>query len=439
MAAATHADPKLTALLADSEALAPAPVAAIARLRQAAQAALEGGRLPGRKDEEWRFTPLTALTEQRFPLGEGGPAELAAGALSRYALPETEGYRLVMVDGAFSPGLSRLEALPAGAYLGPLAEAPAGVLDAHLGTVADLGATEVFTALNGRYAGQGLALFVPRGVALPHPVQFLHVSTGTAPTASYPRFLVVLEAGAEATVVQTYVCLAEGETLTNSVTEIVLGDDAGLKHVRVQSESRKGVHIGRTAVRLGRASRYAIPSVTLGGRLSRFDLDLTQTAPGASVAIDGLTVLGGDQEADTHTSLLHGAPEGASRQLAKAIVAGAGHAVFNGKIVVAKGAQRTDSGQACRSLLLSPKARVDAKPELLIDADDVKCAHGAAVGQLDPEEIFYLRSRGLGHEQAVSLLTYAFAAEVLDAIPVPSLRESLSKVVANRAERARLG
>ena len=253
---------------------------------------------------------------------------------------------------------------------------------------------------------------------------------------TYPRCLVVAEAGAECTLIEHYVGLGDILYFSNSVTEVVVGPDAHVRHVKLQQEAAGAFHIASCAVALDRDARYTSHTVTLGARVSRQDLRVLQRGEGAQAQIDGLTLIGGRQLADTHTVMDHSRPGGKCRQLNKCIVGGAAHAVFSGKVIVRPGAQLTDSAQQSRNLLLSGKARVDTKPQLEIFADDVKCAHGATVGQLDPEQLFYLGSRGLAEGPARDLLTYAFGAEVIDRIPVPSLVGKLENAVMTRTQTA---
>jgi Fe-S cluster assembly protein SufD len=246
---------------------------------------------------------------------------------------------------------------------------------------------------------------------------------------------VVADAGSEVTVVEDFVALQDEAYFTNAVTEIAVGDGARVRHIRVQRDSGKAFHIANCAVTLARASRYQSVSVALGARISRYNLNVLQAAEGVECAIDGLALITDRQLADTHTSIDHAKPHGVSRQLHKCIVGGAAHAVFNGKIMVRPGAQLTDSSQSSRNLLLSDKAHVDTKPQLEIFADDVKCAHGATVGQLEAEEVFYLKSRGLPDAAARNLLTYAFGAEIIARIPVASLRHYLEQTVLAQTTR----
>jgi Fe-S cluster assembly protein SufD len=256
-----------------------------------------------------------------------------------------------------------------------------------------------------------------------------------ADAASHPRILVVAESGSSVTLIEDHVALQEGCYFSNSVAEIAVGAHATVGHVRVQRDSEAAFHIASCAVSLADASRYRSVSVALGARLSRLDIDVRQTAEAAECMLDGLALIGGNQLADTHSRIDHLKPHGTSRQLHKCIVDGAAHAVFNGKVMVRPGAQKTDSAQSSRNLLLTKKAVVDTLPQLEILADDVKCTHGATVGQLDGEEVFYLRTRGLSEAAARDLLTYAFGAEVIDRIPVASLRRRLEQAVLERTAR----
>jgi Fe-S cluster assembly protein SufD len=237
------------------------------------------------------------------------------------------------------------------------------------------------------------------------------------------------------TVIEDYVTLQPDSYFTNAATEIAIGDHARVDHVRVQRDSGQAFHISNCAVSLAGASRYRSVSVALGARISRYDLDVLHTAEGAECTVDGLALVRERQLADTHTAIDHAKPNGVSRQLHKCIAGGAAHAVFNGKIIVRQGAQRTDSSQSSRNLLLTGRAHVDTKPQLEIFADDVKCAHGATVGQLDSDAVFYLTSRGLSDAAARNLLTYAFGAEIIDRIPVASLKRKLEQAVLDQTTR----
>lgn len=410
------------------------------RLRHDADRKLVGARMPTIKDEAWRFTPISALTQERYGMVDRrtAPPNVLTADIGRFLMPESETTRLVFVNGVYVHHLSCVKDLPEGVVLMPLGQVGTAIgdaLDAHLGTVATLD-DDVFATLNARIWDEGALIMISPDVVLERPIQLMFVSAeAEGPYLASPRCLIVAERGSDVTVVEEYVCLQEHVYFTNAVTEVIVGENARVRHCRVQSESRNGFHIARTAVSLARDSRYCSQAVALGARLSRYNLDVLQTAPGTEAQIDGLALIAGHQEADTHTTIDHAFPHGTSRQLHKCIVDDEAHAVFNGRINVRKDAQQTDSAQASRNLLLSDRARVDTKPELEIFADDVKCAHGAAVGQIDADELFYLRSRGLDDGHARDLLTYAFAAEVIDRVPVASLCRQLQAVVLRQTDK----
>ncbi|MBI3043753.1 MAG: Fe-S cluster assembly protein SufD [Betaproteobacteria bacterium] len=384
--------------------------------------------VPTTRDEEWRFTDITPLTRVQFQPAAGAPRPAMAD-LSRFIVPEAAA-RLVFVDGAFAPALSVTAGLPQGVVVSPLAaalDAHAWEIEPHLARHAEY-EREVFIALNTAHLRDGAFVRIARNRSHPAPVQIIHVSTRKE-AAAYPRCLVIAEAGAECTLIEDYAGLGDAVYFNDAVTEIVAGEGACVRHVRLQRESGGAFHIATCAASLARNARYVSHTITLGARLSRFNLNVVQQGEGAEIEMDGLALISGRQLADTHSLMDHARPSGRCQQAHRCIVGGAAHAVFNGKIVVRPGAQLTDSAQQSRNLLLSDRARVDTKPQLEIFADDVKCAHGATVGQLDPEQVFYLRSRGLSTERARSLLTYAFAAELIDRIPVPSLVERLEETV----------
>ncbi len=387
--------------------------------------------VPTTRDEDWRFTDISPLTKIPFQPVRGAP-QLAAAAIDGFVLPEA-GARLAFVDGVYAPQLSFnragivVENLAAGVVTHSAASEP------HLARHAAF-RDDVFAALNTAFLHDGALIVAPRNTQVTAPLHLLFIAT-QGQTASYPRCLVVAESGSAVTVVEDFVALHEDAYFTNAVCEIALAGNASVTHVHVQRDNGAAFHIANCAVSLAHGSRYQSVNVALGARISRYNLNVLQTAEGAECAIDGLALINDRQLADTHTCIDHARPHGISRQLHKCIVDGAAHAVFNGKIMVRQGAQRTDSTQSSRNLLLTGKARVDTKPQLEIFADDVKCAHGATVGQLDAEEVFYLRSRGLSDAAARNLLTYAFGAEIIDRIPVATLKVRLEQAVLAQTNR----
>jgi len=422
---ATH--PYIEALLKGYEM----PRGGISWLNERRARALERANaltVPTTRDEEWRFTDISPLTRVPFQRA-AGTARPAMAEVAHFVAPEAT-TRLTFVDGVFAPELSATAGLPYGVVVSPLVAA----LGTHAAAIAPNLARhagfehEVFAALNTAHLRDGAFIWIARNQKCPTPVQVLHISTQKE-AAAYPRLLAIVEAGAELTLIEDYESAGASVYFNDPVTEIVAGEGARVQHVRVQREAGGAFHIGHCAVALAKDAHYASHAVALGARISRLNLDVVQQGEGVEVQIDGLALISDRQLADTHSLMDHARPHGRCRQLHKCIVGGAAHAVFNGKIMVRPGSQLTDSAQQSRNLLLSDKAHVDTKPQLEIFADDVKCAHGAAVGQLDPEQLFYLRSRGLPEMRARNLLTYAFAAEVLDRIPVPSLVESLEQTV----------
>ena len=408
------------------------PLSWLNRLRADAVDRVGALTVPTTRDEDWRFTDMSPLTKLSFQPAQGLP-EPAAAISEPWMLPEAAA-RLVFVDGVFAPQFSFNRA---GITVENLAEGAvrhAALLQAQLGRHAAF-EHNAFAALNTAFLHDGALVVVPRGLALAAPVHLLFIATRKL-GASYPRCLVVAEAGSESTLVEDFVSLQDEAYFTNAVTEMVLADNASVQHFRVQREGAQAFHIANCAVSLARSSRYHAVSVGLGARISRLNLGVALAAEGAQCSIDGLALIGDKQLADTHSLIDHALPHCTSRQLHKCIVDDSAHAVFNGNIMVRAGAQRTDSAQSSRNLLLNAKARVDAKPQLEIFADDVKCAHGATVGQLDVDEVFYLKSRGLSETAARNLLTYAFGAEVIERISVATLRNRLEQTVLARTRAA---
>ena len=414
----------LGTLLAGQPLPAPSPWPAVNALREKAQTALGALAMPTLRDEAWRFTDLAPLHRLTFqPVLSA--KRLQAADMAPFALEDTA-IQLVFVDGVYAPQLSSL-ADEGGVVVTDLPTAMAThavALEAQLGSQQTLG-NNVFAALNTAFSQDAAVVVVPRDVELAAPVHLLFVAT-QAGAISHPRCLVLAEAGSRMTLVEDYVALQDGAYLVNPVTEIVLAEQAQLTHVRVQRDGQQAFHIANCTVSVGRSANYQSVSVAMGAQLSRYHLSVV-LGDGAECAVDGLALLAGSQLADTHSCIDHAQPHSTSRQLHKCIADGSARAVFNGKVVVRPGAQRTDSAQSSRNLLLSGRAQMDTQPQLEIFADDVKCTHGATIGQLDAEEVFYLQSRSLSDSAARQLLTYAFGAEIIERIPVPSLKHQLQQ------------
>jgi len=425
--------PYVALLLAGSAAVPASPATWLNTRRAAALERANALSVPTTRDEEWRFTDLTPLTKVQFqPVSAA--ADVAASDIAAYVVPEAA-VRLTFIDGIYVPALSVRGKLPAGItveLLGDALKTQAALIEPHLAKLA-VGEHDLFTALNTAYLQQGVFVHAAKNTAFKQPIHLLFVATRKG-AAAHPRCLVVAESGSECCVIEDYVALGEETCLTNAVTEVAVAPNASVRHIKLQRENNAAFHISNCAVTLAKDARYLAHAVTFGARLSRNNLTVTQQGEGAHAQMDGIALIGGRQLADTHTLMDHTQPHGTCEQVHKTIVGGGAHAVFNGKVFVREGAQQTDSSQQSHNLLLSDKAHVDTKPQLEIFADDVKCAHGATVGQIDAENLFYLLSRGLPEAQARNLLTYAFGAEIIDRIPVPSLVAQLEKNVMARTE-----
>ncbi|GIL37833.1 Fe-S cluster assembly protein SufD [Roseiterribacter gracilis] len=389
--------------------------AALTALRARGAADFDRLGLPTPRVERWKYTNLAPVETMALVPGATDPlpAALVAGA-DRIVL----GAKIERSVGA----------LPDGVHLGSIADAP-DAARALLGTLAS-SESEALVALNAALADDALVLFVPAGVAVPRPIELIvPAQTGVA---SYPRLLVVLEANASATIIERHE--GAGAGFVDLTAEIALGAGAKMRHWRVQvaGDARR---IVTSAVRAGADSSYRAFTLTLGGRLVRNQCDARVDGDNAEVELDAAYVIGGDSHVDTTTRVVHGALNGTSRQTVKGVLDGHSRGVFQGKVLVEEGAQKTDGYQLSRALLLSRDAEVDVKPELEIYADDVKCSHGATTGRLDEDALFYLRARGIPAQEARALLVEAFVAEAIERVDDETVRAALLALAAGRLAR----
>jgi Fe-S cluster assembly protein SufD len=419
------------------QAIEPETAALLQQLRDRASLWAKTLTLPTKRDEEWRFTDLSPLLKYNFQAPDT-QIELANLTVDELAISEAP-IRLVLVNGVYAPELSTVSELPEGVFVGNLAHLPVQYRSKVGQYLAQQpGSAEVFTALNTAGLRDVAVVWVAKNTTVATPIHLVFVSTACdVPTVSLPRCLVVAETGSSVTLVEEYkrhgcTQAAEGVYFTNAVTEIVLEENAQVNHTRLEEESKEAFHIGKSAIAQARYSRYTCNAITLGAKLSRHHLEVFQTGEGTETTLNGLVLISGEQLADTHSAIALNHPNGTSNQLHKCIIDDRAHAVFNGKVFVPRAAQMTNASQLNRNLLLSPKARVDTKPQLEITADQVKCAHGATVSQLEADDIFYLQSRGINEASARELLLDAFAAEILDRLPVASLQQKLARCVACR-------
>jgi Fe-S cluster assembly protein SufD len=390
---------------------------------------------PTLKDEDWRYTRLGPILEVPFePAVLGMSRRLSWSTIDELA-GDLGGTRLVFVNGHFAPELSRLAELPEGATVTSLAS----VLVEEGKRLEPLFSRpfphqyHAFTALNAALTEDGAFVHLPAHTTVEEPIHLVFVSdTGACPLVSNPRSVVLAGAGSRVAIVETHAGIPGEVYLTNAVTQVVLEEGAHVEHYKVQNESEAAFHLALLDVRQGRASRFSSHSVALGSSIARHEVRVSLEAEGAEVSLNGLYMPRGDQHHDNPILIEHAAPRCTSRQLYKGVMDERGHGVFNGRIIVHPGAFGTDAAQTNKNLLLSDHAEVDTRPRLEILADDVKCTHGAAVGRLDEDAVFYLRSRGVPHQAARGLLTYAFANEMVELLHLEPLRSRVEKLVAHR-------
>jgi Fe-S cluster assembly protein SufD len=432
----------------------------LARTREEAFARFLTLGFPTTKDEEWRFTSVAPIAEQRFALAAPRAADAASAGLGGFRLEGLFATELVFVDGRYAPALSRAGDLPRGVRVENLrSAATAGDEGArHLARVAPAG-RHAFVALNTAFLADGAFIHVPAHAVVERPIHVLFISTGAAngravrhggppnqpwpvgspsdPTLmAHPRVLVVLGDDSQASVVESYAGPDGTRYLTNAVTELVLGQQAVLDHYKLQHESVDAYHVGGTYIHTARSANCSSHSISLGGALVRNDVVAVLDGEGGECTLNGLYVGDAQRLVDNHTTIDHAKAHCGSREIYKGILADRARGVFNGKIIVRADAQKTDAKQTNRALLLSHDAQINTKPQLEIFANDVKCTHGAAVGQLDEEAVFYLRSRGLGRAEARRLLIHAFAGDVLLRMPVAAIRDAVEQVLQRQLARA---
>ena len=412
----------------------------VGKLRQLASDRLETLAFPTTKDEEWKYTDVSALGSLTFANQQATASRSAnlEALIANNIAPESLGNCLVFVNGKYRKDLSDASDVTEGLVIGTLATLGDRILPklrSHLAQHPD--ANDYFASLNTACMEDVAIILAPKNLVVENPVQLIFISApqvGESTLISQPRCLVIAESHSELTFVQTFVGENHQAYFTNAVTEVWLAEGAQVNHTKVQRQGNEAIHINTTAIAQAKNSVYKNQSISFGAKISRQNLIVQQMAAQTETSLTGLAFLDGEQLADTHSVISHNYPHGSSKQLHKCIADGRSHAVFNGKIQVAKLAQQTDSAQLSRNLLLSGKARVDTKPQLEIFADNVKCAHGATVSQLDAEEIFYLQSRAIDAESAANLLTYAFATEAISQIPVISIQRSLSNFVLEKTK-----
>ena len=400
------------------------------RRKEALERFIKSG-FPTVHDEEWRYTDISPLASTPFqPVLEYKGKSLQPGKVEDYLLGIENS--VVLVDGFFSREMSRTLRLPSGVRIESLSAVMKKTPDdiapylAHLAS----NAKSSFAVLAQAFLRDGVVIVVPENTVVDEPVHLLSLATaGSEPFVIYPRILIVVGNNAQFSLIESHVGMGENVYFTNSATDFFIGENAVVEHDKVQLESLKAYHISTVSMHQRRSSTIVSNNITLGGGLTRNDIGVVLDGEGAEATLNGLYLGTERRLIDNHTTIEHAQPHCNSHELYKGILSGQSRGVFNGKIFVRKDAQKTDAKQTNKNLILSDEASIDTKPQLEIFANDVKCTHGATIGQLDEEALFYLRSRGLGADDAKAMLIYAFASDVIDRISKTTLREHLHGLI----------
>lgn len=407
--------------------------------RQAIERFAELG-FPTTRLEEWKFTNVDPIARMPFHSSEfradGLPAGLVADLPLAHAAFEEGCSRIVFVNGHYNPQLSS-SVLPDKLIASSLTSAikrdlPGVKLLATHATFQN----QAFVALNTAFLEDGAFISVPRDVTLDAPIYLLFVSTAAEPIASHPRSLIIVGENSQASIVEDYLAIGDGAYFTNAVTEIVARENSVVEHYKIQDENESAFHIATVQVNQERSSKFTHHSISFGGALVRNDVNVLLDGEGAECTLNGLYLAAHKQHVDNHTVIDHSQPHCSSHELYKGILDDNSSAVFNGSIIVRKDAQKTDARQSNKNLLLSENATINSKPQLEINADDVKCSHGTTIGHLDDDSIYYSRSRGIGAKEARSVLTYGFANDVLTRMKLEAVRVRLECALLARLSSA---
>ncbi len=405
---------------------------AVHELRKKALKAFEEQGFPSTRQEEWRFTNIKPIAQTPFDI-RAGKVELEAGELEPFLFPGWDKPLIVLVNGRFDWDHSRNWQNIPGVEIMPLKQVldeDKTLFNAYINKVVQDHET-AFSRLNLAFMHDGVCLHINNNVQVKDEIHILHLfKSAEQPLAAYPRNLIIAGNNSDVRIIETFHTLGTGITFTGMVSEVVLGENARIGHYRIQNESGEAFHVSNTAIMQKDNSNYKSVTFTFNGKLVRNNISTTLNGSGIESTLNGLYLAGEEQLIDNHTFIDHARPHCDSHELYRGILKGRARAVFSGKILVRPDAQKTDAKQSNNCLLLSDNAQIDTKPQLEIYADDVKCTHGATVGQLDDEAIFYLRARGLPKKKAVGVLTYAFAEEIISGIEVPEIRDVIHQLLA---------
>ena len=403
------------------------------RLRKAAIASFAELGFPTLRDEEWRFTNVSPIAKIPFrTVPEYEVNGLSVERIEQAAFRLGPCHRLVFVNGHYAANLSSLRSLPEGVIVSSLAtmlDTHPEMVESHLAKHANY-KNNAFIALNTAFLRDGAFISIPKGKVIAEPIHLVFVSTTAGEGAvSHPRTLILAGSSSQAAFVESYLGLDDNVYFTNAVTELIVGEGAMIDHYKLLRESNEAFHVATLQVRLDRSGNFSSNAITMGGAIVRNEINAVLDAEGSECTLNGLFMGNGQQLIDNHTVIDHAKPHCTSHELYKGILDGKARGVFNGKIYVRQDAQKTDAKQTNKTLLLSDDAVINTKPQLEIYADDVKCTHGATVGQLDDDSIFYLRSRGIGLEEARALLVYAFANDIIGRIKIQPVRDHLEEIL----------
>ncbi len=404
------------------------------RIRKDAISNFSKLEFPTTRNEEWKYTSIAPLLKYTFDPAENKSAATKA-QVQKFLFDELEGSLLVFVNGFYSDELSELKKLPDGVKAGSMAAAiknHSEIVEKHFSKYADY-KEQIFTALSTAYTKDGAFVYVPDGKIVEEPIHILFLSQSEGKKILIqPRNLFIAGKNSQATIIEHYASVDEGIYFTNAVTEIFADENAVLDHIKLQDESRKAFHIGRMEVNQERSSNFSSNMISFGADLSRNDFNTRFNDTGGECLLNGLFMIDGSQLFDVHTMIDHAKPHCNSHEHYKGILDGKSRGVFNGKVMVRPDAQKTNAFQENNNIILSDSALVNTKPQLEIFADDVKCSHGATIGQIDDEALFYLKSRGIGDKTAHGMLIHAFASDVVNSIKVESIKNYLEEILTNK-------
>jgi len=403
-------------------------------LRKAAYRNLGQMEFPDTKMEEWRFTNLSPLLDHNFtlPVDNTDSSNLD---ISGFMIEGFDAHILVFVNGKYSPKLSRIDTLPKGSIIdniGELINSRSNLVSGHFSKYADSG-NNIFTCLNTAFTNDGIFVYIPENKTLDKPLYVLHIAKAEGKEIIIqPRNLIIAGNNSQFTVVENFVSVDDGVYFTNAVTEVICGERSVVEHIKLQNESDSSYHISTLQTAIEGKAKFSSCNISLGSLICRNNINVVFNGQYAESALNGLYLTHNSQLIDNHTSIEHAVPNCASNELYKGVLDDTSRAVFNGKVIVRPDAQKTNAFQQNRTILLSDSALINTTPQLEIYADDVKCSHGAAIGRLDEDSLFYLRARGIGYDQAKTILIYAFASDVIRSIKNDALKNYFGKLLAER-------